>query len=299
MERVALDGDGLRIHDLAVEGSALEAAREAVAHGRDLELIVRQMLEVGGAVLLHGGNKATVDAVGAQVDRLITTLEERSRSARAVAAERERGHLKGFAYEELLGPILDAAFAPHQDTVEHTGNSRGVQGDSRCGDFLIRLNSAATAGVDRRVVVEAKDRPLNMDRALSELDSAMANREAEVGLLVFAHAHQAPLLGRPLRALSGNRLIAVFDKDEQDELALEVACQLCRSLALLAPNDDTTWDRERVRGEVDQLVSVVERGQDIKRGLAAARRGLDAADDAYRDLREEAMAALQQLQDEV
>lgn len=60
-----------------------------------------------------------------------------------------------------------------------------------------------------------------MEKSMAELDAAMLNRDAQVGVLVFAKAGQAPLAGKPLRVLHGNRIMLVFDKDEQSPLALK------------------------------------------------------------------------------
>src|SRR4051794_622564 len=105
---VVLDDDRVWIHELVVEGAAVAAARDAVARSRDLEQTVRQMLEIGGAVLLHGSSKATVDAVGAEVDRLLALLSERSDRIEAVRRVQARVAAKGFAFEELLAPAVDS-----------------------------------------------------------------------------------------------------------------------------------------------------------------------------------------------
>ncbi|HET8822317.1 MAG TPA: hypothetical protein VFM57_12270 [Thermoleophilaceae bacterium] len=87
---VIVEDDALVIRELRISGPALEAVREAVARGLDPERVVREALEVGGAILLHGASKATVDAVGAEVDRLLSALAQRDDWGRAMAAERAR-----------------------------------------------------------------------------------------------------------------------------------------------------------------------------------------------------------------
>jgi hypothetical protein len=293
---VVLEDDRLVVRDLAVDGAALVAAREAVAHGRDLELTVRQMLETGGAVLLHGSGKGTVDAVGAEVDRLLTALSERSGRIEAVRGLQQRIAAKGFAFEELLAPVLDACFAPHQDVVSVTSASTGIA-DDKVGDFCVTVNPRDTGGRDRRIVIEAKDRKLSMDKSLAELDAAMLNRDAQVGVLIFAKAAQAPLAGKPLRVLHGNRIVLVYDKDEQSPLALEVGCQLARTLAIAAEREDLTLDRGMLTERLAKLVNAIERAGAIQRGIRSARRGLDAAEDAYREMSEETLALLYELED--
>lgn len=295
-EPVEVDDQRLLIRELAVDGAALGAAREAIAQGRDLELTVRQMLETGGAVLLHGSARGTIDAVGAEVERLLSALSERSGRLEAVRTLRERVAAKGLAYEELLAPLLDAAFAPHADVLTVTASETGIA-DDKVGDFVVALNPRDTGGRDRRIVFEAKDRRLSMEKSLAELDAAMLNRDAQVGVLVFAKAEQAPLVGKPLRLMHGNRLLVVCDKDEAEPLALEVACQLARILAIAAEREDLTLDRAMLAERLAKLVHTIERARAIQRGISSARRGLDAAEDAYREMSEEALALLYELED--
>jgi hypothetical protein len=49
-------------------------AAEGLVRGQTAEFAVRRMLEIGAAVLSHGTNRATVDSVSAEVDRLISAL---------------------------------------------------------------------------------------------------------------------------------------------------------------------------------------------------------------------------------
>lgn len=170
---VVLDGERLLIRDLSVDGSMAVLAREVVADGRDLELIVRQAVEVGAAVLLHGTAKGTVDAVASEIGRLLTALTEKSGRIEAVQSAQARGTAKGVAFEAMLAPALDACFAAHQDVVEVTGATTGIA-DAKVGDFVVTVNPRDTGGSDRRIVFEAKDRSrLSMTKALAELDAAM------------------------------------------------------------------------------------------------------------------------------
>jgi hypothetical protein len=298
-DTVALVDGRLQIN-LVVDGAAFAAAREAADQNRNVEVVVRQMLEIGGAVLLHGGGKATVDAVAAEVDRLLTALNERSERIEAVRRTRERVAAKGFGFEDLLAPLIDACFAPHEDVFEETGTTKGIAND-KVGDFVVTLNPRTTGGRERRVVFEAKDRALSMQKVLGELDAAMLNRDSQAAVMVFAHAHQAPLAGRTLRVLAGNRVVAVYERDNPAEpgIALEAACQVARAMAAAEDRDDLVLDRSVLADRLERLVNAVDRAAAIQRGIRSARRGLDSAEEAYRDMREETLALLNELQDSV
>jgi hypothetical protein len=295
---VTLKGDHVVIRDLIADGAVVELVRNGVAQERDPEQLVRHALEVGAAVLLHGTAKGTVDAVSAEVDRLLVAMRERSERLEAVRRQGERIAAKGFTFEDELGPALDACYAPHEDIVEVTGAAKGIA-DDKVGDFVVTLNPRDTGGRDRRIVFEAKDRAVSMKKGLDELDAALLNRDAHVAVMVFAHARQAPLAGKPLRVLPGNRLMVVWEVEENggSELALEVCAQLARALAITAQREDLTLDRGALAEKLAALTNVVERGSDIRRGIRSARRGLDVAEDAYLNMTEEALALLLELQE--
>jgi len=63
---------------LEVRGTALAAAEHCARQGRDVEGVVREMLEVGGMFLQHGASQAIVGAARSEVERLLSALGERS-----------------------------------------------------------------------------------------------------------------------------------------------------------------------------------------------------------------------------
>lgn len=62
-----------------------------------------------------------MDAVSAEVDRLLGSLDEKSARIEAVRRILERVAAKGLSSEDDLGPALDGCFASHEDIFESTG----------------------------------------------------------------------------------------------------------------------------------------------------------------------------------
>lgn len=295
---VEVDDERVHIRDLSVDGALLALVRQAEADGRDLELVVRQVLEVGAAVLLHGTAKGTVDAVAAEVDRILTALEGKTAQLEIVRRAREQIASRGLSFETELGAALEACYAPHEDILEATGATKGVA-DDKVGDYVLTVNSRDSGGRDLRVVIEAKDRPLSLAKALAELDAAALNRGAHAGLMVFARAAQAPLSGKLLRVYPGNRVLVVWEQEKSGDLALEVAAQLARTLALAAEREDGPLNRRGLADRLAKLVNIIDRAKEIERGINGARRGLDSAESAYDAMRDDALALLYELQDRV
>jgi hypothetical protein len=105
----------------------------------------------------------------------------------------------------------------HGDIVEATGGTPGLDGKNKKGDFVVTLNPESVGGRDRRVVIEAKDRPSQKlsgkTGALTYLTEAMENRAADAGILVCSTGVPA-LTGHRLRVYAGNRILVRYDKDE-------------------------------------------------------------------------------------
>jgi hypothetical protein len=294
---VELLEDHVAIHHLSVDGALADLVRAGVEDGRDPEAIVREAIDVGAAVLVHGAAKSTVDAVGAEVDRLLTALNERSLRIESLGRMAGKVAAKGLAYEAELGVALERCFAPHQDVLEATGATTGTA-DDKVGDFVATLNPKDTGGRALRVVVEAKDRPLSMPKTLAELDAAMLNRGAVAGVIVFRNQRLAPIAGRSLRCLPGNRIIAVWDDNNAgDDLALEVAVQLARTLAMTAERADAKLNRQVLGDRISRLVNIVESADEIQRGIRGARKALDSVEGTYQAMRDDALAVLYELQD--
>jgi hypothetical protein len=276
--------------------------RTAIDEGRDPEPVVRQALEIGAAILLHGRGMATVDAVSAEVDRLLALLDEKSRNIERLRRVRDQvSSARGLDWESSLGPVLDAAFEHYGDEVEATGATRGTA-DDLVGDYRVTVNPRDTGGRDRHIVFECKTRKKrpSLAKALEELDEAMLNRDAQVAVMIFANRAQSPIQGsRPMRVYHGNRILVVYDPENEpgSELALDVACALARTLAIAAEREDLTLDRGVLADKLNQLANIIERGGSIKRGLSTAYRGLDTVEEAYEKLAEEATAIVLELMD--
>jgi hypothetical protein len=293
---VELEVDHVLIHELSVDGALADLVRAGVENGRDPEAVVREAIEVGASVLSHGVAKGTVDAVSAEVDRLLTALNERSLRIEALGRMAAKASSKGLIYEAELGVALERCFAPHQDILEATGTTAGIA-DDKVGDFVAELNPTETGGRVLRVVIEAKDRPLSMPKTVAEVEAAMLNRGAVVGVVVFRTQRLAPI-ATPLRCLPGNRIIVVWEGAEAgSDLSLEVAVQLARTLAMTVERADAKLDRKALGDRIAGLVNIVESADAIRRGIRGARKALDSTEDAYQTLRADALAVLYELQD--
>lgn len=295
--KVELRDDHVLVHELRVGGPAYEAARQATEQDRDLETVVRGMLDIGGTVLLRRTSQAVIDSFQAEIRGAVNLATERITGARAVRAERDRGTEKGLSYEAMIAEV--AAWVCGEDAVEFTGNTWGEDGNKK-GDVLVRPTRAATRGHDLRIVLEAKDQPKTEHAMLAELDQAIRNRGADAGIFVFAKRQQAPLDGRALGAYPGNRFAIVYDKDDRDPLALEVVCEMGRRALVAKVNRQaSSIDPEQLADGLERLSDIIDNATAIATGLKSARRGLDKIEDGYEQVCRDARALICELEHEL
>ena len=259
------------LNDLFGERGPLTSSNKQVA--QQLKLVV-------------GSNQAVVG----EVKSLIAKLEQKQ----ALDEQQERSSHKGTPFEDRVEIELTSIFGRLGDNVACVKHDSGLVPGSESGDFLVSIDPKHGGGREARIVVEAKTGKLSGPKSHEALETAMANRDAQAGVLVFDGAEDAPLGGRHYLAYPDGKLIAVLD-EEHGTLAFEIACAQARLLAIASVAPKGAIDAKWLVAQCDRLTKLIEDAIDIKRGSAAARRGLDKVDHAYDDLREQANLLLDEI----
>jgi len=104
-------------------------------------------------------------------------------------------------------------------------------GTPKVGDFVIELG-ADSAAANARIVWEAKEKNgVTLRSALTEIDEARRNRQAQVGVFVFSSACAPEGLATLQR--HGNDVIVVWDADDAaGPVVVHAAYSLARALAV-------------------------------------------------------------------
>ena len=139
---------------------------------------------------------------------------------------------------------------------EHTGDRSGDIKHCKVGDCVITLGPDCEARGARIVSEMKEDASYDLRRSLNDLETARANRKAEVGL--FIHSKRtAPTGLRPL-ARYGSDVVVVWDaEDELTDTYLSAAVMVCRALAVRksTANEELTADFDAL----DKAIREVER----------------------------------------
>jgi hypothetical protein len=150
------------------------------------------------------------------------------------------------------------------------------------------------ANGEARFVVECKDKPLTLKRALDELDVALDNREAQAAVMVFSSLEVAPRT-EPFQWF--DRRAVVFDKENLDPHALRLACLWARWLATRAPSEaHDELDTGRVAAIVDGARRGLRAASSVRGSHTQAKKAIDQAGRQLDALLADVESALDELQ---
>jgi hypothetical protein len=152
-------------------------------------------------------------------------------SLQARREEAAKSTLHGNTFEDQLGLVLASEAQRLNDPYEPTGATKGAIKNCKIGDFVTELGSD-TAAPGARIVWEAKDdKSYDLKHALAEIEEARKNRQAQVGVFVFAR-NAAPEGMQPF-ARYGNDLVITWDsEDAGTDLYVKVALSVARALVI-------------------------------------------------------------------
>jgi len=204
----------------------------------------------------------------------VVKLQAEREIADQVAAEHARSTAKGRPYEEAVVDALDEIATSRGDACDAVGDLPGAGG--RRGDVVIGVEGCA--GPSRaRIVFEAKNSQVSKNRALAELDEAMAQRDADYAVWVAAREDLLPGRVQQLREVNGDKLFVAYDPEDGSRLALEVAYMLARARVLMAKAGSDELDAGALRAEVEKALGAMEDVRRIKTQLTAAAGGIEQA----------------------
>jgi hypothetical protein len=225
----------------------------------------------------------------------VQSLTESIAVAKARSDVAQLTAIKGFSYEDLLEAALARIAAVHEDLVERTGATTGATGRKK-GDLVVNLNAADTCGEGARFVLECKDTKLSMPKTMAELEKALDNRGALAAIAVFSHQSLAPT---PLPFMpTGNRAIVVYDKDDPDDAALQLAYAWARFVSRRELTSDADGlDVVRIEAALTRARRALQKHQTVRSCLTAAANKIDEGGRHVADLVDEVRDALGELWD--
>ena len=235
--------------------------------------------------------KALNEQITALKEEVVKLQAEREKQLE-VAAEHARSTAKGRPYEEAVCEAVDAIAVARGDDCDAVGDVPGSGG--RKGDVLVGVDGA-TGSPRARIVFEAKNSYVPKNKAVAELEAAMAQRDADYGVWVVPSEDLLPGRGPQLREVNGDKLFVVFDPEERARLGLEVAYALARARTIMARAGGDGLDAGALRSEVERALAAMEDVRRIKSQLTAAAGAIDSARKILEDMAERVRGHLAQV----
>jgi hypothetical protein len=190
-------------------------ARHAVLHAVNPDApdsamaIVKQTL----MTVLKEHSRSQTDLLKQQQERLErfeTDIRDAIARIESKRAYDQKSPPAGLDFEDAVVEFVTGAIRGGPYIVEATGNTAGLRARCKKGDLVVRFTQeSAFAGVG--VVFEAKhDASYTAQKALEELDTARANRNAGAGVFVIARSHAPDAF--PSFVRYGNNVLVVWDE---------------------------------------------------------------------------------------
>src|SRR3954468_19415051 len=209
-----------------------------------------------------------------ELDKQLQALRLEKEKLEEVAEERDRGTAKGRTFEEQVGDAVEEIACAQGDDMDRVGDLPGATG--KAGDVVVCIE-AASGPARGRIVFEAKNSRLSKPKAIAELDSAMADRDADFAVLVVPSDDEVPAKMQPLREYNGDKLIVTLDPEDAAPLALELGYRLARARVLMSRANGDGIDAAAVRDTVQRAVGAMDDVRRVKSQLTGAKTKIDDA----------------------
>ena len=228
-------------------------------------MTVRQLREAGDR---QERSMATLNEQLTALKIELQALRDEKEKLEEVGAERERGTAKGRVFEEAVAEALEAIATAQGDGCDAVGDLAG--GTGKVGDVVVEID-ACNGPARGRIVFEAKSgRALTKPKAWEQLESALAQRNADFAVLVVPSNDKLPAKTRPLREYNGDKLLVAWDPEADTPLGLEIAYSLARARVLMTRADEGEVDSAAIRDAADRALAVMEGTKAIKSELTGA-----------------------------
>jgi hypothetical protein len=263
------------------------------------ELVAAKMDEVLGEFSLDDDESAIARLKNIQTEFFIE-LKEALGVKEGRAEEAERGHVKGFQFEEALYQRIAEFGRDLGDDTEMVRGTAGALG-RKTGDYVVTLGET-TGAAGLKIAIETKKQAYKLKDAIEELQEAKKNREAICGIFVFAQGCEPAEVGDYRRI--GEDFYCTVDEEclraGDPSLFVEAAYKIARAQAVAVVRKDAAGERDlqRIQEHIDAISSWVDRMGEIATKASTVKKHGDSIETLVKEMRqdlEERIAAIMEL----
>ncbi len=216
------------------------------------------------------------------------------------AEERKKGTQKGKDFEQFIYSHLDEIAHVFEDTVDMTGDTPGKLPNNKTGDMVITLNPKHTGGVQKKLVVEVKDKKMTLkgkDNLFLELDEAMQNRGADFGIFIWSKNYAADEVG-VFRTYPPLKIVCTVDLEEEepDMLPVEMAYKIARAEVInQLKGEEVKINRDQLKDLITKAINRINQASAIKSSITKITNSLDSVKDEITALKDDSIEILKEI----
>jgi hypothetical protein len=216
------------------------------------------------------------------------------------AEEAEKGAGKGMVFEDDLYVALASQAKGFGDLSESTQGTTGTIPRSKVGDAIVTVGSKFSSAPGERIVFEfKKDRGYKFKDALDEVATARRNRNAQIGVMVFAKGYEPPEIG-DFRVMGMED--AVFCTADPEDMAagvihMEAAYGVARGLLVAMKKTEGGVSVEALKAQIEGISSLAERLAEITTKAQTVRNAGDAINDLVAKIQADLRQRVHAMQD--
>lgn len=232
-------------------------------------------------------------------------VNETLQSAFARKAERDKSTLGGDDFEREAFDHVRELVAGPGDAFDEVGTKVGKLSGSKVGDAVLSLGEESIAPGARIVFEFKQDASYDQRKAREELDIAMTNREASVGVFVMSRptalaSRNAASWEAPLVRFGHQILVTWHPEDDDSHAFLAAACSLARALVL---REQASAESQVEWGTVDAALLEIDKQIDRFEGISTQcntiRRAADKIEEELRKLGKKLRLSAERLAEQV
>jgi hypothetical protein len=190
--------------------------------------------------------------------------------------EFQRSTLHGKEFEKVVYEFVQGECQTAGEIATFTGDTVGLIKNCKIGDTVIEMGPEHVAS-GARIVLESKDKEgYTLRKAREEIDQARKNRDARIGVFVFAKT-TAPAGLNPFQRL-GDDLFVVWDADDpQSDIYVQASLMVARALCTrqAKQRDACAADFEAVDRSILDIEKKAESLDDIRRSAETIKTGAE------------------------
>jgi hypothetical protein len=241
--------------------------------------------------------KEETAGVAERVAEVKEVIKSAAAASEATKAMFDKTALKGFRFEDILHELINNQAAQYGDVATQVGKEHGALGTLQ-GDEVLTINPEDTRGVTANIVWEAKTTRLGLRKILGELETAMENRDASVGIAVFGNVDTAPV--KVPFVPYGERAVLVIDKDDPDESAVRLAYMWARWVARRRLSENNTAvDIEKIETLISDAIRALQHATQVRKCHTMAKKGIEEAGEHLDTMTREIKSTMDELRSEI